>query len=403
MANRKAVLVWLCKTEKGWRRYPAVIGANGRARAGVVRIEGQEHKYPEGRFQIRFYEGCRMIYKDAGKLASGAMTSRVKAEHLLTAKNEAKAAGAKMAVEEEFERTGLRKALKACEQAALDRGAPESAEVIRRSGQDFLRISKRVYADEIIAEDMLRFQRELRKEGKADRTIHNRYAAIVAFLKHMGLDAKVIAPRRPKYEKKLPQVYSQGQMRKLFEFLSKKKREKLAITFEILLKAGLREQEAVYLYWSNINLDKGILHVRSKAEFNFKIKDAEERDIPIPDDLLERLRAYREKHPAERLVTGTKADNPNTKLLRTLKRVVNAAGLACGECEGCRRDNEPECEVWWLHKFRSTCITRLLQIPMDIRTVMKFSGHSDLESVMRYLSPAEDKVIQAQVNSAAFM
>jgi hypothetical protein len=40
---------------------------------------------------------------------------------------------------------------------------------------------------------------------------------------------------------------------------------------------------------------------------------------------------------------------------------------------------------------------------MDLRTVMKFSGHSDLASVMRYLAPAEDEAIKAQVNAVKWM
>jgi hypothetical protein len=47
MANRNVTLVRQCKTEKGWRRYPAVIGKNGRVALGVyarvmqvLRLEG---------------------------------------------------------------------------------------------------------------------------------------------------------------------------------------------------------------------------------------------------------------------------------------------------------------------------------------------------------------------------
>jgi hypothetical protein len=36
---------------------------------------------------------------------------------------------------------------------------------------------------------------------------------------------------------------------------------------------------------------------------------------------------------------------------------------------------------------------------LDIRTVMKLSGHTDLESVMRYLRPAEGREVQSKVNS----
>jgi hypothetical protein len=38
MANLTAKLVRICKTPQGWRRYPAVIGKNGRVRPGYVMI-----------------------------------------------------------------------------------------------------------------------------------------------------------------------------------------------------------------------------------------------------------------------------------------------------------------------------------------------------------------------------
>ena len=66
MPNRKVTLVRLCKTESGWRRYPAVIGRNGRVRPNFVVVDGRQREYPEGRYQLRMYEGSRMIYRDVG-------------------------------------------------------------------------------------------------------------------------------------------------------------------------------------------------------------------------------------------------------------------------------------------------------------------------------------------------
>jgi hypothetical protein len=40
---------------------------------------------------------------------------------------------------------------------------------------------------------------------------------------------------------------------------------------------------------------------------------------------------------------------------------------------------------------------------MDLRTVMKLSGHSDLESVMRYLSPAADEAIKKHVSNVKWI
>jgi integrase len=87
--------------------------------------------------------------------------------------------------------------------------------------------------------------------------------------------------------------------------------------------------------------------------------------------------------------------------LLSLKRRVRQAGLNCGTCEACLA--RKECERWFLHKFRATFITKLLQSGMDLRTVMKLSGHSDLESVMRYLSPAADEAIKKHVSNVKWI
>ncbi len=157
----------------------------------------------------------------------------------------------------------------------------------------------------------------------------------------------------------------------------------------------------MYLEWSNVDLKRGVLRVQSNRRYGFKVKDSEQRDVPIPADLRLRLEAYRAKHPQDRLVTGTETDSPNTKMLRTLKRVVRRAGLNCGECHSC--ESTKECDGWYLHKFRATAITTLLQSGMDLRTVMKFSGHSDLAAVLRYLRPAHDEAIQAHISKVKWM
>jgi integrase len=397
VANRKVTLVRLCKTEKGWRRYPAVVGKNGRVRPGFVLVDGQEREYPVGRYQLRTYDGARMIYRDAGENAAAAATARAKAEHKLTAKVEAKAAGVKLE-EDAPGRVSLVSGLRRFISAAEDRGSRRAAEAYRQAGEEFLKVIGKTYADEITPDDVLRHQRALRNRGLEPRTISNRHVCIKSFLRFLNLDTKALAPTAPKYEKRIPEIYSPEELKALFASITD---EGLSLTYELLLKTGLREQEAVYLYWENIDFAGSKLKVRSKPELEFRIKDWEERDIPIPQDLVERLAAFRSRHPKTRLVTGTRTDRPNGKLLRTLKRLVNKARLACGQCNGCIEHHE--CEHWWLHKFRSTCITLWLRSGLDLRTVMKLSGHSDLASVMRYLSPAGDDAIKAKVNSMKWM
>jgi integrase len=83
----------------------------------------------------------------------------------------------------------------------------------------------------------------------------------------------------------LPQVYASEQLRVFFASLAAKE-SKLALTFELILKTGLLEQEAVYLRWKDVDLTRGILRIRSNPTFGFIVKDKEQREITIPADLL---------------------------------------------------------------------------------------------------------------------
>ncbi len=392
MPNTRVILMRLCKTPKGWRRYPVVFAKNGRLKSNVVLEVGEEREYPVGRYQLRYYEGRKPVYKDVGENASEALAARTRQANLLLTKQTAKIAGVK--IEDGMPR---RKSLLAEFQrfieAAESRGSREAAEVYRTAVSKFIEITSKTYVDEINPDDLLKYQRWMRDKEYSDRTIYNRHSNVLAFLRFVGLDAKKLAPRHPKYEKQLPEVYTPEEMSQFFASL---KNEQLYMVFSIFLECGLREQEAVYLEWANVDLSRGVLRVRANPRFDFKVKDSEQRDVPIPADLLERMKRWRDKRPHARLVAGTKTDKPNTHLLRTLKRLVNKAKMNCGHCPGCVQYKE--CSHWYLHKFRATYITRLLREGLDLRTVMRLSGHSDMESVMRYLSPADNKEVKEKVD-----
>lgn len=75
MANRKVTLVRQCKTEIGWRRYPAVIGKNGRVKPNYVLVSGVEKEYREGYYQLRTYSGSKTVLKNVGGHAGDALAA----------------------------------------------------------------------------------------------------------------------------------------------------------------------------------------------------------------------------------------------------------------------------------------------------------------------------------------
>ena len=392
MANKTVTLVRQCKTDAGWRRYPVAFGGNSKVRPGFVLVGGKPVANNSGHYELRFYEGAKLRYQNVGDNAADALALCLRKRKLLAVRDDAKAAGAKLV--EERGRTALKAARDGFVEAAEDRGSLVAATAYKRAATEFLEAVGRSYADEVVAADFTKYQKALAKRKQSPRTISNKHKLVVAFARFAGVDPAEIPRNAPKFDVTLPQVYTSEQLDSLFSFLTSEYQQ---VVFNLLLKTGLREQEAMFLQWVDIDFKQRTLLVRSKPDLGFTIKDREERSVPLSDDLVALLKAYKESVPGRVFVIGTANDQPPTKLLRTLKRAAHNAGLNCGVCQSCGERNE--CEVWYLHKFRSTFVTTMLRNGLDLRSVMQLSGHSDIESVMRYLRPAEGEELRSRVNA----
>ena len=168
------------------------------------------------------------------------------------------------------------------------------------------------------------------------------------------------------------------------------------LLFTTFLQSGCRMSELMYAYFDDINFAKNMLRVREKPEFDFKTKTHEEREIPLPAELMARL-SEAKKVSQRRLIFPTKGGNPNNKWLPALKRLAHRAGLNCGVCENCVAKNE--CEHWFLHKFRATYATTLLRKGVDVVTVSKLLGHKDLASTTRYLAGLDKQSLHDKMNA----
>lgn len=395
MANRAVKLYRKCKTPTGWRRLPAVFSANGRVKPGAVIDGGVELTYSEGHYELRSYDGTKTVWTRVDGTASDAAEQLKIASKKKLAMAVADDAGIKVVAE--AARKTIKDEASRFVAATLDRGSTEAGELYERSLNEFRRYCLKTYVDELEHADITRFHASMRKAGRSPRTIANRHGHVRSFLKFCRFppeQIKEIAGQKPRYEKTLPEVYPQDELRAFFESLDK---EAEKLLFDVLLQCGLREQEVMHLEYSDFSIAAMTLKVQSKPRWGFKVKDAEQREVPVPQPLMDRIVAFKEQQPGP-LLFGVSGDKTDGHLLRKLKRLVNKAGLNCGTCSGCQ--NKPSaCERWFLHKFRSTYITTLLRNGVDLRTAMSLSGHSDLESVMRYLRPAEGSAIQQSVNA----
>ena len=395
MANSKVALLRRVRTDGGWRYYPAAYAPNGKVKPGVVIVAGQEVKHPTGYYALRYYRGAKLIFeplKDASSLE--AESQRKLKEARMSALAVAKEVGIEVKQPDPNRKT-LTVLLDQFLSATADRGSHRAVEAYRLTCKEFLDVIGLRYADEIMPEDVAKFHKALAERGMSARTVSNRNSNLKTFLKFLGLDLKRL-PKPPKYDKTMPEIYTDQELNALFQ-VAMPARENLL--FWLLLQTGVREQEAMYLEWNDIDPERKILRLRSKvSRWGFRLKDFEERELPLNDDLLMRLMNYKQNLTEPCTLVFDKDGKPDGHMLRTLKRLVKTAGLNCGKCEGCLGKAQ-ECENWYLHKFRATYCTKLLRSGLDLRTVQQLMGHSDLASTMRYLRPAENEQTQARINA----
>jgi integrase len=280
-------------------------------------------------------------------------------------------------------------------QRAINKRSLVGAEVYRHSLAMFEESAKDIaYIDEVTEDTLLTYHAFLRKRGNSERTISNRHGHVKSLLLWSGVDQKIVG-KGPKYDKKLVVVYSRDEMDTLFAACDD---PYFLTVLKILQMAGLREAEATHLTWGEVDLKKRLIHVKSKPEYGFSLKDREERVVPLPPALVAALQERRKVVPKSKLVVGTDDDKPHTKWLRFLKRLAKAAGLNCGHCRTCRETDGEECQRWTLHSFRRSYATTLDERRVSLKQIMDFLGHADIETTMKYLGNRGIKDSQAVID-----
>jgi excisionase family DNA binding protein len=149
------------------------------------------------------------------------------------------------------------------------------------------------------------------------------------------------------------------------------------------LHTGMRKGEILSLEWTDVNLEYGRIHV--KAE---KSKTHQDRHIPIDNVLFTLLGTRRNQNGHSKYVFGyyNEARKKYSRYADIVKPFINArekAGL-----------NHVH-----FHDLRHTFATRCVQSGVDLFSLMKLLGHSNVDTTQRYvnmrdvdLSPAIDKL-----------
>jgi len=89
---------------------------------------------------------------------------------------------------------------------------------------------------------------------------------------------------------------------------------------------GIREQEVMYTYWSDVNFTASTVRVSHKPDRGWRPKVYKEREIPIPSKLVKSLKAWKATSDKTcSLVFPTAGCNPKLDFLDCLKAVAERA------------------------------------------------------------------------------
>ena len=413
MANlRVSLLRYIKSAQKGWRRVRVEAVPKGR---GWNKDWDSPRTYgPDceevGPYQLKWYTtGGKAQYVGVGNDLREAITAQEAKQALLRAENAADEAGVKLVTEAPDRKTLLAQKAAFIRLKELSNRDKETISAYDNLIGEFLSVSGKLYADQLVETDLLQFCDGLRKRGLSERTTMNYYSSITAFLNYVGVDHKKIVAKehRPHQTDPDPEAYTEEEARKFLDALTN---EKHRLFFEFLLKSGCREKEATHLEWTDLDWDESCVNIQGKKSLNlivkgeqkhilFQTKTKRARSIPLEAGILEKLRHWQRKNPTTRFLFGSRSDFPDNHYLETCKQTAFRAGLNCGVCDSCSRTKGKECERWFLHKFRASFATWSLRRGVDIRTVQAWLGHTDVAMTSRYLAPAKGRAAQDRINA----
>jgi integrase len=376
--NREVNLTKRVQTPHGWRYCTVVLSANGRVKPDVVLVNGQQETHKEGAYYLEWREGSKRVRLSVGKDPADASARRQRKEADLNAVNNGVAVvpdgengnrSVAAAVADFLDETKLTK-------------KPKTLAAYTTALSYFTESCHKLNLEDINRRDLLKFHAFLRdNKEQAPRSCWNKFATVMSFLKTQGIRGLVGKNDWPRFTEEEPEIYEQEELDKLFAKCDAEER----LWYEFFLMTGMREQEAMYTYWSDVNLVACTVRVSHKPDRGWTPKAYKEREIPIPTKLVKSLKAWKAKSDKTcSLVFPTAGCNPKLDFLDGLKAVAERAKL--------------DKENFWLHKFRATFATKCLCAGVDLRTVQQWLGHSDMESTMRYLKPSRSQHVRDKVN-----
>jgi len=197
----------------------------------------------------------------------------------------------------------------------------------------------------------------------ASSTGQVRAAAITFLYRHVLGQSSFDLHFRRRHSGKLPEVYSQEELVRLFQAASNRKDRVILMT---TYAAGLRVSEVTHLQPLHIHSARMLIRVEQG-------KGRKDRYTLLSGQLLQELRCYwREYQPAVWLFPNRQGTGPVRR--DTVQKIFYQAKRRAGLQRG-----------HGIHTLRHCFATHLLEAGVDLRTIQLLMGHRSLNTTARYL------------------
>lgn len=167
---------------------------------------------------------------------------------------------------------------------------------------------------------------------------------------------------RPRKDKKLPVVLSTAEVTKIISAVENLKH---VLILMLVYSAGLRVGEVVKLKFSDIDMERNMIHVRSA-------KGRKDRYTLLSEKMLEKLRVYADT--ADVSLWLFHGQDPATHIsVRAVEKIFENALKK----SGVKKDVG-------IHSLRHSFATHLLENGIDVRYIQKLLGHANVKTTEIY-------------------
>jgi len=216
-------------------------------------------------------------------------------------------------------------------------------------------------AREVDSTEIRAYLEKMADSGVSASTLNTAYSALKFYFGNILCRKFFLSIPRAKKDKKLPQVLSNEEVKKMIASTINPKHNCI---ISLLYGAGLRVGELVRLRMADIDFERTLINVRLG-------KGAKDRCTLLPNNLCEILNKQKKlKQPNDFLFTNGRGNRLTETSVQ--KIVATAAGKA-----GIGKIVSP-------HTLRHSFATHLLENGTDIRYIRDLLGHSDISTTLIY-------------------